>query len=92
MHADESAIPVRKSGALIPLSALQEAGIKPGDHVMVLRTTRGALLVMPTAPTTPPSTLSSVIGIAPRPIGVSPADDQDFLHDVRYGDELRQTL
>ncbi len=91
MHADESAIPVRKSGALIPLSALQEAGIKPGDHVTVLRTTRGALLVLPTAPPTAPGALSSVIGSAPRPAGVSPADDQAFLHDVRYGDEGRST-
>jgi hypothetical protein len=92
MHADDPAIPVGASGALIPLSALQNAGIKPGDHVTVLRTTRGALLVLPTTPTAAPSALSSVIGIAPRPSGVSPADDQAFLHDVRYGDETRQTL
>lgn len=89
MHADDPAIPVRESGALIPLSTLQEAGIKSGDHVTVLRTTRGALLVIPTAPSAGPAALSSVIGIAPRPAGVSPADDQAFLHDVRYGDELR---
>ena len=92
MHADDPVIPVRESGVLIPLSALQEAGITSGDHVMVLRTTRGALLILPTTPPSAPSALSSVIGIAPRPAGVSPADDRDFLHDVRYGDEPQQTL
>ncbi len=87
MHANDPAIPVGASGALIPLSTLQDAGIKPGDHVTVLRTMRGALLVVPTAPTGATGALSSVIGSAPRPSGVSLADDQAFLHDVRYGDE-----
>lgn len=91
MHADDAPIPVRASGVLIPLSTLQEAGIKTGDHVAILRTTRGALLIVPAAPLTAPSAFSSVIGSAPRPPGISLADDQAFLHDVRYGDEEHET-
>lgn len=92
MHADDPAIPVGAAGALIPLSTLQDAGIKPGDHVTVLRTTRGALLILPTAAPGQAGALASVIGSAPRPAGVSRADDQAFLQEVRYGDEPRSTL
>ncbi len=87
MHANDPAIPVEATGALIPLSVLQDVGITPGDHLAVLRTTRGALLILPAAAPAQPGVLSSVIGSAPRPPGVSRADDQAFLHEVRYGDE-----
>jgi bifunctional DNA-binding transcriptional regulator/antitoxin component of YhaV-PrlF toxin-antitoxin module len=91
MHhaADLPEVTVSETGAVIPAEALRAAGIQPGDRLTFVRTTRGAPVVVPAVATADGPSLRSVAGIAPRPDGVSPEDDQAFLREIRLGDEVR---
>ena len=83
---DLTEVTVSETGAVIPADTLRAAGIRPGDRVAVVRTTRGALMVLPTARADGPS-LRTVVGINPRPAGLTPEADQAFLREIRTGDE-----
>ncbi len=82
-------VTVSETGAVIPAETLRAAGIRPGDRLAFARTTRGSLLVLPAARATDGPSLRSVVGIAPRPAGMGPADDRAFLREIRFGDDAR---
>lgn len=82
-------VTVSESGAVIPPETLRAAGIRPGDRLAFARTTRGSLVVLPSGHITDGPSLRSVVGIAPRPAGTGPADDQAFLREIRSGDDER---
>lgn len=85
---DLAEVTVSETGAVIPANTLRAAGIRPGDRVTFVRTTRGSLVVIPTSSAHGPS-LRTVVGINPRPAGMSPETDQAFLREIRSGDESR---
>jgi bifunctional DNA-binding transcriptional regulator/antitoxin component of YhaV-PrlF toxin-antitoxin module len=78
---------VSESGASIPAEVLRAAGIQPGDRVAFVRTTHGSLVVVPAAISAEGPSLRSVVGLCPRPEGMSPETDQAFLREIRSGDE-----
>jgi len=91
MHqeGDLPEVTVSEMGAVIPAETLRAAGIQPGDRVAFARTTRGSLLILPGGRTKGGPSLRSVVGIAPRPAGMGPADDEAFLREIRSGDDAR---
>ena len=82
-------VTVSETGAVIPAETLRAAGIRPGDRLAFARTTRGSLLVFPAAHATDGPSLRAVVGIAPRPAGMGPEDDQTYLREIRSGDDER---
>jgi len=78
---------VSETGAVIPVDALRAAGIQPGDRVAFVRTSRGSLIVVPAAGSADGPSLRAVVGINPRPPGMSVETDQAFLREIRSGDE-----
>jgi bifunctional DNA-binding transcriptional regulator/antitoxin component of YhaV-PrlF toxin-antitoxin module len=80
-------VTVSETGAVIPVDTLRAAGIRPGDRVVFVRTTRGSLVVVPAAVSVDGPTLRGVAGINPRPAGMPPEADQEFLREIRSGDE-----
>jgi len=74
--ADIPEVIVSENGASIPAHVLREAGIQGGS-----------LSMMRAAPTADGPSLRTVVGICPRPAGMSPEADQAFLHNIRYGDD-----
>ncbi len=78
---------VSETGAVIPVDALRAAGIQPGDLVAFVRTSRGSLIVVPAAGNADGPSLRAVVGINPRPPGMSVETDQAFLREIRSGDE-----
>jgi len=85
--ADIPEVIVSENGASIPAHVLRDAEIQPGDRLTFVRTTGGSLAMMRAAPTADGPSLRTVVGICPRPAGVSPEADQAFLHNIRYGDD-----
>jgi len=84
---DFSEVLVSEVGVVIPSEALRAAGIQPGDRVAFVRTSRGSLVVVPARQASESPSLRSVVGIAPRPAGLGPADDHSFLQAIRTGDD-----
>jgi len=78
---------VSETGAVIPVDALRAAGIQPGDRVAFVRTSRGSLVVVPATSHADGPSLRAVVGINPRPPGMSVETDQAFLREIRSGDE-----
>ena len=78
---------VSETGAVIPADTPRAVGIHPGDRVSFVRTMRGSLLVVPAVFDPEGPWLQSVVGISPRPAGLSPRDDQTFLRKIRTDDE-----
>jgi bifunctional DNA-binding transcriptional regulator/antitoxin component of YhaV-PrlF toxin-antitoxin module len=78
---------VSESGAFIPPEVLRAAGIRPGDRLAFVRTTRGSLVVVPATVSPDGPSLRAVVGLNPRPEGMTPETDQAFLHEIRFGDE-----
>ncbi|GAC1408293.1 MAG: hypothetical protein NVSMB65_22020 [Chloroflexota bacterium] len=89
MHkaTDLSEVTVSEEGASIPMDTLRSVGIRPGDRVAFVRTTRGSLVVVPVFPAPDGPSLRAVVGSCPRPAGLSPRDDAAFLREIRFGDE-----
>jgi bifunctional DNA-binding transcriptional regulator/antitoxin component of YhaV-PrlF toxin-antitoxin module len=88
-ESDLAEVTVSESGVVIPAETLRAAGIRPGDRVLFARTTRGSLLVLPGGRGKGGPSLRAVVGIAPRPAGMGPADDETFLREIRSGDDAR---
>jgi bifunctional DNA-binding transcriptional regulator/antitoxin component of YhaV-PrlF toxin-antitoxin module len=84
---DFSEVTVSEAGAVIPVETLRAAGIRPGDRVAFVRTTRGSLVVVPASASADSPSLRTVVGINPRPAGMTSETDQAFLRDIRHGDE-----
>jgi bifunctional DNA-binding transcriptional regulator/antitoxin component of YhaV-PrlF toxin-antitoxin module len=84
-----SEVIVSETGAVIPAATLRAAGIRPGDRVAFVRTTRGSLVVVPASAALDGPSLESVVGISPLPAGMSREADQAFLREIRSGDEER---
>jgi bifunctional DNA-binding transcriptional regulator/antitoxin component of YhaV-PrlF toxin-antitoxin module len=78
---------VSESGASIPVEVLRAAGIRPGDRVAFVRTTRGSLVVVPAVSSPDGPSLRTVVGIGPRPDTMTPETDLAFLQEIRFGDE-----
>ena len=87
--SDLPEVTVSETGAMIPAETLRAAGIRPGDRLAFARTTHGSLVLLPAAHTTDGPSLRAVIGIAPRPTGMGPEDDQTFLSEIRSDDDDR---
>ncbi len=85
--ADSPEVVVSEDGASIPARVLREAGIQPGDRLAFVHTTRGSLALVRVVPDADGPSLKTVVGICPRPMGMSREADQAFLHDIRYGDD-----
>jgi len=78
---------VSETGAVIPVDALRAAGVQHGDRVAFVRTSRRSLVVVPATSHADGPSLRTVIGINPRPPGMSMETDQAFLREIRSGDE-----
>ncbi len=85
--ADSPEVIVSEDGASIPAHVLREAGIQPGDRRTFVHTTRGSLALVRADPDADSPSLRTVVGICPRPTGMSREEDQAFLHDIRYDDD-----
>ena len=85
--ADTPEVIVSEDRASIPAHVLREAGIQPGDRRTFVHTTRGSLALVRADPDADSPSLRTVVGICPRPTGMSREEDQAFLHDIRYDDD-----